>query len=78
MSFIFPQVNSEKTGLKIKTLRKQNKMSVADLQQAMYLESPQAVYKWERGESLPSIENLVILSKLFKVTINDILVIDNM
>lgn len=35
---------------------------------------PQAVYKWEWGKSLPTVDNLYALSRLFGVTIENILV----
>ena len=40
------------------------------------LENPQAVYKWLSGKSLPSLENLLILSKLLNISIENILVVD--
>ena len=39
-------------------------------------ENPQAVYKWITGKSLPSIDNLIILSKLLHSSVEEILVID--
>ena len=42
----------------------------------MGFENPQAVYKWLSGKSLPSLENLLILSKLLNISIENILVID--
>lgn len=36
--------------------------------------SPQAIYKWQRGESLPSIDNLIVLRKLFRIAIDKIVV----
>ena len=38
------------------------------------LESPQAVYCWQRGRNLPSVDNLYAISKLWGVSMNDILV----
>ena len=43
---------------------------------AMGFETPQAVYKWLSGKSLPSLDNFVILSRLLNTSIEDILVID--
>ena len=37
-------------------------------------EEPQAIYKWQRGQSLPSIDNLYALSHLFQISMNEILV----
>ncbi len=39
----------------------------------MGFESEQAVYKWQRGDSLPTVDNLYALSKLFETTVDDIL-----
>ena len=64
----------EKTGLRIEELRKQSGYSVQDLQMAMNPISYQAIYKWQQGKALPSIDNLVILSELFHVPIEQILV----
>ena len=47
-----------------------------DVQAAMGFENPQAVYKWLSGRSLPSLDNLLILSKLLNSTMEDILVVD--
>lgn len=35
--------------------------------------SRQAVSKWERGESDPNMSNLMVLAKLYGVTVEDIL-----
>ena len=37
--------------------------------------TPQALYKWERGLTLPALDNLVILAELFNVSLEEILVI---
>lgn len=39
----------------------------------MGFESEQAVYKWQRGDSLPTVDNLYALSRLFETTVDDIL-----
>ena len=46
------------------------------LMKKMGFENPQAVYKWISGKSLPSLDNIVILSRLLHTSIEDILVID--
>ena len=40
----------------------------------MGFESDQAVYKWQRGESLPTVDNLFALSRLFGTSVDDILI----
>ena len=38
------------------------------------MEYPQAVYHWQAGTTLPNVDHLYAISKLFQVTVNDILV----
>ncbi len=68
-------INQKATGAKIKEIREARKILVTDISSFMGFESPQAVYKWQRGDSLPDIENLVRLMALFQITdIRDIIV----
>ena len=73
----FPRVNLEKTGQNIARLMKENNLTVKDVQEAFGFEYPQAIYRWLRGESLPTIDNLVVLALLFKTTIDKIVVIED-
>lgn len=73
-SFIKSAVDSKKTGLRIKDLRIQNNFSVRQLQYYFKFTTPQAIYAWEKGNSIPSIDNLLLLANLFNVSITDILV----
>lgn len=71
-----PHINVEKTGQNIKNLMKKEKLSVRELATLMDFQSPYAIYKWFRGVGLPSIDSLVMLSAIFNLQIEDILVID--
>ena len=70
----FPTLNLKETGNRIKALRVRGGYSVEDVACYMGFTGPQAVYKWEWGKSLPTVDNLYALSKLFVVTIENILV----
>lgn len=70
----YPTIDMAATGNRIRSLRKEHHMKVDDIVSFMGFESQQAVYKWQRGESLPSVDNLYALSRLFDTTIDDILV----
>lgn len=70
----YPVIDLQATGSNIKKLRRRNDFSVADLQAYFGFEYPNAIYKWQKGESLPTVDNLLALSVLFKVSMNDILV----
>ena len=52
---------------KIIKLRKKNGWSQEDLADKLYV-TRQAVSKWESGQSLPDVEKIVHMSKLFGVT----------
>lgn len=71
-----PTINLVKTGQNIQALRKQRGLSVRDLQQVMGFATPQAIYKWQHGDTLPTVDNLVVLASVFRVPIDDILAID--
>lgn len=70
----FPTLDPIATGKRIKELRQINHIKVDDIVSFMGFESQQAVYKWQRGDSLPSVDNLYALSRLFGTTVDDILV----
>ena len=71
-----PIINLPKTGANINSLRKKANMSVKDLQKIFGFSTPQAIYKWIHGKSLPSIDNLLVLANVFNVNIENILSID--
>ncbi len=72
MDFNYPSIDLKKTGLVIKNLRKENNLTVDELANIMG-QSQQAIYKWQRGESIPSIDNLYALSKLFRVPLDSMI-----
>ena len=76
MEPMYVSIQQRETGKQIKKLLMQHGYTVKDVQQAMGFENPQAIYKWISGRSLPSIDNLVILSRLLHISMEDILVID--
>ncbi|MBR3515961.1 MAG: helix-turn-helix transcriptional regulator [Lachnospiraceae bacterium] len=56
-------------------LIKNNKMKIAEVQAVFGFNTPQAIYKWMRGDSIPTIDNIVILADMFGVGIEDIVVV---
>ena len=68
------RINMIKTGNNINRLRKEKGLSIREIQEAMGFNTPQAIFKWQRGEALPTIDNLVVLSELFNMTIDEIVV----
>ena len=72
--FIIPAIDMIKTGQNIVYLRKKAGLKVKDIQEVFGFTTPQAIYKWQQGLALPTVDNLVILAKLLNVKIDDILV----
>jgi len=69
----FPMIDMVATGARIQELRINHQLTVAQLRDYMGFCSDQAIYKWQRGESLPTVDNLYALSKLFGIPMDDIL-----
>ena len=71
-----PTINMARTGQNINRLRKLAGLSVKDLQEIFGFATPQAIYKWQQGVALPTIDNLVVLAAVLNVRLDDILVTD--
>lgn len=69
-----PVIDVTATGLNISQLRTKAGMTVRDLQNVFGFATPQAIYKWQRGETLPALDNMVVLAAVFGVTVDEILV----
>ena len=69
-----PVVNMTATGANIARMRKSAGISVRHLQAVFGFSTPQAIYKWQRGAAMPTVDNLVVLAAVFGVTIDQILV----
>ena len=70
-----PTIDTVMTGKNIIRLRDSRGFSVKDLQVAFGFTTPQAIYKWQNGTALPTVDNLVILAEMFDVKVDDILVV---
>ena len=70
----FPVIDPAATGANIVRLRRARGLSVRDLQAYFGFEEPQAIYKWQKGKSLPSVDNLYALGALLEVPMEEILV----
>lgn len=71
----YPVIDLEKTGENIRYLREKKGLSVNDIREFMGFLDPQAVYSWQKGKYLPSVDHLCALSKLFGVSMDEILVL---
>lgn len=71
-----PAINMMATGKNITRLREERGLSVKELQDIFGFATPQAIYKWQHGVTLPTVDNLVILAAVFHVHMDEILVMD--
>lgn len=76
MIHTMPVINMVKTGQNIMNLRVAAGLSVKDLQDIFGFATPQAIYKWQHGTALPTIDNLVVLAAVFQMPMDEILILD--
>lgn len=70
----YPVIDLAATGNNIRRLRLERGLTVRELQRYFGFEEPRAIYKWQKGESLPTVDNLYALGHLFEVPMDQILV----
>ena len=70
-----PFIDTVATGRNIDRLRIAAGLSVRDMQVVFGFATPQAIFKWIHGASLPTIDNLVILAAMLGVTMDEIVVV---
>lgn len=73
-TFRFPVIQLMQTGKKLREARKARGIKVSTICNYMGGISEQAVYKWERGDCLPSIDNLLALSHFYNVRMDELIV----
>ena len=73
---LVPVVDMKLTGQNIASLRVKRGISVREMQHMLGFTTPQSIYKWQRGETLPTIENLAALACILDVAMDDILAVE--
>lgn len=69
-----PVIDMTATGQNILRLRREAGITVRMIQNALGFSTPQAIYKWQNGTAMPTIDNLVALAAILGVTIDEIIV----
>ena len=64
------------TGANIKNMMRARNIKVKDVQDVCGFGTPQAIFKWMRGDCMPTIDNMVIIADMFDCAIDDIVVVD--
>lgn len=70
----FPVIDPAATGANIRMLIRNSGSTVSEVGRKLGIADKSTMYKWLRGDVLPSIDNMLALSILLDVPINDILV----
>ena len=72
---MYQPIDQIKTGAKIKAMLRAAGYEVKDIQKYLHLSCPQSIYRWFKGNILPSVEHLCALSKLLDVHMEDLLIV---
>lgn len=70
-----PTIDMEATGRNITRLREAAGLTVRDLQDIFGFATPQAIYKWQHGTAMPTVDNLVVLAAVLKVPMDEIILL---
>lgn len=66
-------IDQKKTGEKMKKMLLGKGYDVKALQKYLNLSGTQSIYRWFQGKMLPSIDNLLAISDLLGVSVEDLL-----
>ena len=70
----YPVIDPVGTGANIRNLIRNSGNTIASVGRMLGIADNSTMYKWLRGDALPGIDNMLALSMLLGVSINDILV----
>ena len=71
--YAYRPINMQATGQRIRELRLAKHFTVEQFGE-IFSVSPQAVCKWQRGDALPGIENLLLLCDIYQIHVEDLIV----
>ncbi len=72
-----PVINVAATAAKIKAYRIRAGYSVREIQNIFNFSSPEAIYAWEKGKYLPTIDNMIVIASMYRVKVDDFVVTSN-
>lgn len=68
-------IDMQKTGEHLKELCRQHGIAVSDIQKLLYLKCPQSIYRWFKGETLPTVDHLIVLAHRMKLPVEELIVL---
>lgn len=69
----YPVIDMVRTGQNIKRIMQINGLTVKEIQTFLELATPQSIYHWFDGRSMPTMDNLYALSELFRMPVDMLL-----
>lgn len=72
----YPTIDMKRTGQNLKRITEDRGLNASQLQSYLGLACVQTIYRWYAGSALPSLDNLLALSRLFQVSM-DRLIVEN-
>lgn len=70
----YPVIDMAATGKHIRQLMKDHGISAKQLAEELSVTSQSACYRWLNGDNMPSIDNLVVMAKIFRCSIDDLII----
>lgn len=70
----YQNIDMIKTGRNIESMIRNRGYDVKYIQSYLQLSCPQPIYRWFKGQVLPTVDHLYMLSKLLKVHMEDLLI----
>lgn len=74
MKRMYPTIDMKATGVRIRQIMNQRKLTVKDVKKYLNLSSVQSIYHWLNGQSMPTVDNLYALSELFQLPVDAMIV----
>lgn len=72
---IYPRIDMKLTGVNLRFLCRVYDIKVRDVKRYLHLASVQSIYDWFYGKTLPSVDHLIALSYLFRLPIEELIVV---
>lgn len=73
-TFHYPEIDSKKTGERIRKLCTQKGLTVTQIQDFLFIGSNQCIYSWFCGRTLPKLDSLYALASLLEITMDELIV----
>ena len=73
MKRMYVVIDKKATGENIERLMKDSGISVRELRDYMGFACMQSIYHWLRGKNIPTVDNLLMLSILWDIPVNEII-----